>query len=322
MISLSITPKLENDMPFPPETLQTYTNLSPILVTGGTTGTGRRLVGALLERGARVRCLVHSPAHRDRLPEHANLEIVFGSAGDPADLRRALEGVRTLIHLAGHRLVPDLFEFFERDESRRTSPSPLRFLFQSSTRMLSQYPTPTRESVRRAEECIQAAPPERIAWTILRPAMIYGGHDRNFEVYLSTLRHWPVFPIFGSGDCLRQPLFVEDLVAAHLLALEHPVSIGRAYTLAGPEPIRFCAMIEAIARAAGLRAPRFLKFPYAPCLAVAKGLRKVWSGSPANPEVIERFGEDMVFDIAPAQRDLGFTPTPLEKALEIRFSRH
>ena len=308
-------------MPVPPETAPTCADLSPILVTGATTGTGRRLVAALLERGARVRCLVHTPAHRDRLPDHANLEIVLGSAADAADLRPALEGVRTLIHLAGHRLVPALFDFLEHDESQKTHPSPLRFLFQSSTRLLSQYPTPTRESVRRAEERIQAAPPERIAWTILRPAMIYGGHDRNFEVYLSTLRRWPLFPIFGSGDCLRQPLFVEDLVTSHLLALEHPVSIGRAYTLAGPEPVRFRAMIEAIARAAGLRPPRFLKFPYAPCLTVAKGLRKVWPGSPVNPEVIERFGEDMVFDIAPAQRDLGFTPTPLEKALEIRFSR-
>jgi nucleoside-diphosphate-sugar epimerase len=307
-------------VPVSSELSQIYTELSPILVTGGTTGTGRRLVAALLERGGRVRCLIHTPSHRDRLPEHAHLEILLGSAANPADLDRAFQGVRTLIHLAGHRLVPALFDFLEQDAFREAPPTPLRFLFQSSTRLLSQYSTPTRESVRQAEARIQSARVERVAWTILRPAMIYGGHDRNFEVYLATLRRWPFFPIFGSGDCLRQPLFVDDLVTAHLLALETPVSIGQVYTLAGPEPVRFRAMIESIARAAGLRGPRFLVLPYGPCLAAAHALRKVWRGSPVNPEIIERFGEDMVFDIGPARRDLGFSPTSLERALQIRFT--
>jgi hypothetical protein len=49
-------------------------------------------------------------------------------------------------------------------------------------------------------------------------------------------------------------------------------------------------------------------------------MRKVWRGSPDNPEIIERFGEDMVFDIGPARRDLGFSPTSLERALQIRFT--
>ena len=289
------------------------TSLSPILLTGATSHTGRRLAARLLDEGAALRCLVHTPAHREWLPQSPRLEVVFGSADDPAELRLALENVPTVVHLAGHRFAPLLIETLA--ELGR----PFRLVFQSSTRLLSRYPTPVRESVREAERAIKAAP-KQIAWTILRPSLIFGGpEDNNLERLARFLRRSRLVPIFGRGRNLVQPLFVWDLVAAHLACLERPISVGRVYNLAGPEALTYRAMVEAVARAAGTRAPVFVPLPPGLSLSAARLFRRIWPASPLNPEMIERFGEDKAFDVEPAQRDLDFEPTALEQALARKF---
>src|SRR3712207_7109590 len=51
----------------------------------------------------------------------------------------------------------------------------------------------------------------RSAWTILRPSMIYGSErDRNVHRLLRFLDRSPVFPIFGPGTNLWQPVYHED----------------------------------------------------------------------------------------------------------------
>lgn len=288
--------------------------LSPILLTGATTHTGRRLARRLLECGAALRCLVHTTAHRGRLPEHARLEVVTGSADSPADLHRALGGVATVIHLAGHRFTPGLVAALASQ-----APREFRLLVQSSTRLFSRFETPTRASVEHAEGAVCGAP-RTVRWTILRPAMIFGGpEDNNLQRVANALRRWRVFPLIGGGRNLVQPLFVWDLVAAHVAALQRPESQGQAYTLAGPEAVAYRAMIEAVARAAGLPRPLFVPLPIAPLLLAARLACGVWRRSPLHPEMVERFAEDKAFDIAPARRDLGFAPTPLDEALARKF---
>jgi dihydroflavonol-4-reductase len=69
------------------------------LVTGGTGFLGRQLVGQLLERGEEeVRVLTRS---FDRELAERGAEIVEGSLTDPADVRRATQGVDRVYHLAG-----------------------------------------------------------------------------------------------------------------------------------------------------------------------------------------------------------------------------
>jgi dTDP-L-rhamnose 4-epimerase len=77
-----------------------------VLVTGGAGFVGSHLVDALLARGDRVRILdnldpqVHGPGRRPPpwLPPDAELQV--GDMRDPAAVRRALEGVEVVFHLA------------------------------------------------------------------------------------------------------------------------------------------------------------------------------------------------------------------------------
>lgn len=71
---------------------------SRVVVTGATGHLGANLVPLLLERGRRVRCLVHrSTGELTGLP----VETVPGDVLEPASLRRAFSGAAVCFHLAG-----------------------------------------------------------------------------------------------------------------------------------------------------------------------------------------------------------------------------
>ncbi|MFW5870658.1 MAG: NAD-dependent epimerase/dehydratase family protein [Candidatus Sumerlaeota bacterium] len=288
-----------------------------IAITGGTSHTGRRLAGRLLGEGAVLRCLSHDPANRHRLPEapESQMSIISGSADKPEDLEKMMDGADTLIHLAGQLFTPTIIDFLEKRGK------PVRLLVQSSTRRLSRFDTPTRRDVIASEEAVERSS-GTINWTILRPAMIFGGpDDNNIERLAATLRRWRCFPIFGSGENLIQPLFVLDLVEAHIAALKRPqASSGRSYTLAGPEAMPYRDFVKKVAHAAGVKRVCLIPIPRKPALWTAKCIAALWRKSPVNPEAIERFGEDRAFDISPAREGLAYSPTAFEEALEMKFS--
>jgi nucleoside-diphosphate-sugar epimerase len=314
-------------------------------LTGATGHTGRRLAQRLLEKGFRLRCLVHTPEHRRRLPEGDRVEIVYGSAESEKDLVGALEGLNTVLHLAHIRYAPVLVRAIGARLGSGASPSPptpasapapasespsaapaaaggeIRLVALSSTRLFSRFPSETQDAVRAGEEAILSAPPG-VRWTILRSAMIFGGpDDNNLERVAAAAKRWRVFPVFGAGNNLVQPVFVHDLVDAIVACLERPRAAGRCYTIAGDDAMTYREMIRAVARACGAKAPVFLSLPRAPSLWAARLLRRVCPRAAFDPEMIERFGEDKRFDISDARRDLGFSPTPFVEALARKFRR-
>ncbi len=67
------------------------------LVTGASGHIGAALVRLLLERGVRVRALVHADA---RALADLDVETVAGDVRSPEDMRRAADGIDTCVHLA------------------------------------------------------------------------------------------------------------------------------------------------------------------------------------------------------------------------------
>src|SRR5215213_1257497 len=73
-------------------------NARPVLVTGATGFTGGQLVHALAADGQRVRCIVRSSARAKGLPD--GVEVLEGDITSAVEVRKAMDGVGTVYHLA------------------------------------------------------------------------------------------------------------------------------------------------------------------------------------------------------------------------------
>jgi len=74
---------------------------SPILVTGGAGFIGSNLVDALVAQGYAVRVLDNlSTGKRENLSQDPRVELIVGDVADAQVVRRALQGCRAVVHLA------------------------------------------------------------------------------------------------------------------------------------------------------------------------------------------------------------------------------
>lgn len=74
----------------------------PVLVIGGTRGTGLLIARLLHREGRRVRVLARNPA-RARTLFHSSVEIVCGEITKPGTLRPAIDGAHHIVFTAGCR---------------------------------------------------------------------------------------------------------------------------------------------------------------------------------------------------------------------------
>ena len=273
-----------------------------VLLTGATGYTGQRLLPRLRQRTESIRVLVRQTSDRSTV-DLDGLDVVVGDLDDAAAVRAAVTGVRRVVQLAHIRYTPRLLDAAAAEVDHVVA--------LSSLRLLSAVPSPSVDEVAAAEERIRQGD---TPCTILRPAMIYGPHDRNLSNMVTHMKRFRWVPVFGNGQARSQPVYVEDVVAATLSCLEHPETAGRAYALAGPRPLTYQQIIRALARAAKVR-PLEVRIPVTWALALLRLPGLIGLKAPITAEQVRRSQEDKVFSIEAARADLDFDPLEFDEAL-------
>ena len=264
------------------------------LLIGATGFLGSHVAARLAERDLAV--FVRPTSDRSCLPPHVETRV--GDLDNLASIARALERVDALIYCAsmGFGHVPPLVQMLKAAGVRRA-------VFISSTAIFTTLPTRSRAARLEAERAVQES---SLAWTILRPTMVYGGaRDRNISRLLRFLRWAPVYPLFGDGRALHQPIYVEDLAGAVVAALDSPSTIGRTYNVAGAAPLSYADLVRTARRAIG-REVRLVPVPLGLALAAARITSALRVPAPLTPEQVLRLAEDKAFDCTEAVRDFGF----------------
>lgn len=152
-----------------------------------------------------------------------------------------------------------------------------------------------------ARLCQQA----EIAWTILRPTMIYGlGMDRNITLIRSFVERYGFFPILPPASGLRQPVHAGDLAMAVVQCHSNESAFNKAYNVSGGETLPYRAMLERIFVALE-KSPRLLASRHLPRLL---RIYARLTGSSLNAEMAHRMNQDLVFDHSDAHADFGYTP--------------
>ena len=278
-----------------------------MLVTGGMGYVGQFLLRELAQQKRSVRCVIRSCATNEKLRqlEEWGMEWVEGDLLNGGVRRRALEGVRTVVHLAhiryGAALLADMPSGVER------------VVLMSSLWRFSRVPSAAVDEVVESEHAVEGSDKP---WVLLRPSMIYGpGNDRNISRLRTHLHRWRWIPIFGSGYAVHQPVYVEDVVGATIAAVDQPDIEHRSYALAGGEELTYRDLLHALGDSIGV-SPFIVPLP-ARSLAYIIGVLREWGVRlPVDSEQIMRLQEDKRYDIADARRELGFNPSGFREGLQ------
>jgi nucleoside-diphosphate-sugar epimerase len=275
-----------------------------IAVTGAMGFVASRLFPRLRELGRPLVAVVRPG--RDALTlESQGIEVRSADLELPESHAAAFDGVDAVVHLSGMaqatRLVPVLVSRGVR-----------RGVFISSAGVYTKLESASADKKRSGEAVLRAS---SLAYTILRPSMIYGTPaDRNMARLLAWIQRFPVVVVPGSGDTLQQPVHVDDLVSAMIAALGQTHAGGREYDVGGPEALPLREVIRICGAALGRR-PLIVPTPLRPTHGLVTLIRRLGLRAPVRPEQVLRLAESKAVDIGPAMRDLGFAPRSFEAGI-------
>jgi nucleoside-diphosphate-sugar epimerase len=270
--------------------------VSAVLVTGATGFVGGHLCRALADGGARVRGLVRPGSAV--AAEAAYEPAPAGGLDDREGLRRALEGVDTVYHLAARVSVlrdpasdPEAeFRRVNVDGTRvlaeeAAAAGVRRFVFLSSVSAVAgsdagaglteeAAPGPTtpygrskHEAERLLAEIAREGGFEAVS---LRPPMVYGPGAKANIFRLFELVHRGVPVPVPAVENRRSVIYVGNLVDALAAAGAAPAAaMGRAYFVADDEPVSTAALVRMIGEALGRRA-RLARIPAGPAFALGR----------------------------------------------------
>jgi nucleoside-diphosphate-sugar epimerase len=145
-----------------------------------------------------------------------------------------------------------------------------------------------------------------VAWTILRPTLIYAeGRDQNVSRLARLITKLGFLPLAGRGEGLRQPVHADDLAGAVIAAGASEAARNQAYDLPGGETLTYRAMAGRVFEGLG-RKPAILTVPPVAWRIAFSLARPLLPGASAQMGV--RMSEDLTFDGAAAARDFGWSP--------------
>jgi len=283
-----------------------------ILLTGATGLLGGALLKLLLAEGHETRCLIRAESPNASRLDGKRVEIVRGNVAREEDLYRALEDTDALLHVAGIEYAPSVVRAASRAGVER-------ILVVGSTSAHSAYAFRSGPKLR-MEELVRGS---GLAWTIIRPSMIYGSErDRNVHRLLRFLDRSPFFPIFGPGTNLWQPVYHEDCARGVFEALERPASVRRSYDLPGADPLTYLDLVKTAAAALG-RSPRIVRLPIEPVRRALAAAERLRLPLPIDSGQVMRLREDKAYSYERARLDLDYAPRPFSEgvALEVACLR-
>lgn len=303
-----------------------------VALTGASGYTGGRLLEALVSRGDEVSALVRPGSLTPALRERAT-RVVEGGLGDPAAAARLLEGVEAVLHVAAvYRTAGHPDSYYRAvnvgatecllEAAARTGVR--RFVHTSTVGVHGhvEHPPADETAPIAPGDVYQATKAEAEALAldyhrrrglpvaVVRPGAIYGPREtRLLKLFRAIARGR--YAVVGSGRTFYHPVYIDDLVAGFLLALDREEAVGESFLICGPQYVTQDELAEIVARHTAGRVLPF-RVPARPiqwagdlveAVCVPLGLEP-----PLHRRRVDFWTKSRAFSIEKARRRLGYDP--------------
>ncbi len=300
-----------------------------ITVFGGSGFVGRYVVQMLAERGHRVRVAVRNPnlaLFLKPLGVLGQVQLVQANVRFPASVASALAGADGAVNLVGILQAggAQSFEAVQQDGAETIAAACKaagisRLVQVSAIGADAESDVPYARTKALAEQAVLAQVPGA---TILRPSIIFGPEDQFFNRFgsmaaLPTLM-MPIMPVM-CGDTKFQPVYVRDVAAAIVAALESDAHAGKIYELGGPAVYSFRELLAYILRETQSRKP-LVEIP----LGIAKIQAAVLGLLPRAPLTSDQLAmlqHDNIVRGTDGFAAMGLSPTPVEAVVPEYLAR-
>jgi uncharacterized protein YbjT (DUF2867 family) len=290
-----------------------------ILVTGGTGFVGSHIVNALADAGKDVRVLERKPGSWQEAGVRCR-EAVQGDMTDPESLRRAVSGCDTVVHLVAIRQgKPEQFQRVMSEGTRdlvaaAKEAGVRRFVLMSALGTTDE----TKDLVpyyRAKWDMEQTVKGSGLDHVIFRPSFIFARDGGILPTFRRLAKLMPVTPIPGSGTQRIQPIWIDDLVAYFVKAIDLDAATNRLFEVGGPDKVTWNELWERLKRALGSRRPS-VHVPMGVMRAQAVVLERLPGNIPVTRDLLKMMeaGDNVVSDDE-AVRTFGLSLVPLEEQL-------
>jgi NADH dehydrogenase len=222
-----------------------------ILILGGSGFVGRSLLEQLVRRNGGGSGVLRVPSRRPARAAHLRhlptVELVAADVNQPQAWPRLLQGVDAVVNLVA--ILHGSVAAFER--AHVTLPEQLvsacraagvrRVVHVSALGVGPGAPSNYLRSKTSGEAVLNAS---GLDVTILRPSVIFGANDRFLNLFADLQTLAPFVPLAGAAARF-QPVWVEDVAAAIVHALDNPQTIGQTMECAGPDVLTLADLVRA-----------------------------------------------------------------------------
>jgi len=154
---------------------------------------------------------------------------------------------------------------------------------------------------------------------ILRPTLMFGWFDRKHLGWLQKfMNRFPLFPIPGKGEFIRQPLFVRDFCQIIQSCIIDQDIIGE-FDITGLQQITYIKLMKII-RSTAKNNPIFINLP----IPIFSFLLKVWAIIANKPAFtvsqLEALTAGDKFEVINWPKIFSVKPTDIDEAIKITYS--
>lgn len=239
-----------------------------VTVFGGSGFVGRHVVRALAQNGYRVRAACRRPdlaGHLQPMGRVGQIHAVQANVRYPDSVRRAVEGAHSVINLVGvlASTGQQTFRAVHVEGARAVAraareEAAVRLVHISAIGADRKSRGNYGRTKAEGETAVLEAFPDAV---ILRPSIVFGPEDQFFNRFAAMARLAPLLPLVGGGRTKFQPVYVGDVAAAVVAALEEKARSGQIYELGGPEVLSFRKLLDRTQEWAG-RNRGYLPMPF------------------------------------------------------------